>query len=247
MSKAILYIGPSGAGKTASIRTLNPASTFIVNSLKKDLPWRGSSKQYTYWNKETNPMGNMISTTQSKIVFQWLDYINNNFLHIKDVVIDDNTFLTAMELQRRSGETDWKKFNDIAQNFLDLAEKAKSLRDDLVVHILHHTMQDGGDGILEEKTFRAMSYGKLIDEKLGSQEAQFTVVLRAAKEADGDDINYVFYTRDARSSVKTPFGMFEDAKIPNDMLLVRKAVDCYYNDDCGDQPKVEAKKVKEKV
>ena len=77
-----------------------------------------------------------------------------------------------------------------------------------------------------------MSYGKMLDEKLGSMEAHFTVVLRAAKESEGNEIKYVFYTKDANSTVKTPLGMFEDEKIPNDLKMVREAIDCYYNEEC---------------
>jgi hypothetical protein len=231
MSRVVFYIGPAGAGKTSSIRTLNPKSTFIVNALAKDLPWKGSAKQYTYIDKEKNPSGNMVKTSNSTAIVTWLNFINKNRPDIKDIVIDDNTFLTSLELLRRSNEKNYDKFNDIAQNFIDLVTVSKQLREDIIVHILHHTQVEG-DGILQEKSYRAMSYGKLIDEKLGTQEAQFTIVLRAAKEKTDEGLQYVFYTRDADSTVKTPFGMFEEDKIPNDMSLVRKAITCYYDEDC---------------
>lgn len=162
--------------------------------------------------------------------------------HIKDIVIDDNTYLTILELQRRRAEG-WEKFETIVQNFLDLAFKSKSLRSDIVVHILHH-LAEVGDGILEDKHYKAISFGKFTDEKLGGQEAQFTIVLRAVKEKNGNNIEYVFYTRDANSTAKTPFEMFEDEKIPNDLLLVRKTMDCYYDDICPDNEVVVEKKSK---
>lgn len=234
MSKCIFYIGPSGAGKTSAIRTLDPKETFIFNALGKELPWRGSAKQYTYFDREKNPNGNMIKTSEAKVIVKWLEYIDKNMPHIREIVIDDNTFVTALELQRRKDES-WSKYEVIVQNFLDIAEMSKKLRDDINVHILHHT-QVSGDGVLEDKNFRAMSYGKLIDEKLGTQEAQFTIVLRAAKEVEGNDINYVFYTRDVGSTAKTPFEMFDADKIPNDLALVSKTVRCYYDEvDCDEE------------
>lgn len=161
--------------------------------------------------------------------------------HIKDIVIDDNTYLTIMELQRRKNEG-WEKYDHVVENFLALAAKSKSLRDDIVVHFLHHT-ETAGDGILEEKSYKAISFGKFTDEKLGGQETQWTIVLRAAKEKDGDKINYVFYTRDAHSTAKAPFEMFADEKIPNDMRLVRQTMDCFYSGDCDEeQPVVVVKK-----
>ena len=232
MSRNALIIAPSGAGKTTSVRTLDPQHTFIFNSLKKDLPWKGSAKQYKYLSKDQNGdfVGNMVATTDNRAIIKTLDYINNHMPHIKNVVIDDNTFITAMELQRRKDES-WDKFAIIVQNFLDLVEKSKNLRDDITVFFLHHTKVTG-DGVLEDKQVSAMSYGKMLDEKLGSMEAHFTVVLRAAKESEGNEIKYVFYTKDANSTVKTPLGMFEDEKIPNDLRMVREAIDCYYNEEC---------------
>lgn len=228
MSSSVLYIGPSGSGKSTAIRTLNPETTFIIKCVRKDLPWKGSAKQYTLWEKDKNPNGNMAITAHAKEVVGWLNYINKNRNEIKDIVIDDNTFLSSLELLRRVKETTWDKFSDIAQNFIDLANVSSNLREDLVVHILHHTTTDG-DGILEDKTFRAQSYGKLIDEKLGSIEAQFSIVLRASKEKFNDNIDYVFYTRDANSTCKTPIDMFEDETIPNDLALVSNTIREYYH------------------
>ena len=229
MSRAIFYIGPSGSGKTTAARTLNPKSTFVFNALGKDLPWKGSAKQYKYWSKE-NTTGNMLKTSNPHTVLTWLDHIDKKLPHVTDIVIDDNTFITSLELLRRQKETSWDKFTDIAQNFIAIAEKCKTMRDDLIVHILHHTQVEG-DGILDDKTYRAMSYGKLIDEKLGTQEAQFTIVLRAAKLKKDTGIEYVFYTSDPDSTAKAPMGMFEQETIPNDMDAVSKIVRCYYDEE----------------
>jgi len=229
MSRSVLYIGPSGSGKTSSAKKLDYKTTFIFNALGKELPWRASAKQYVTWNQETKE-GNLVNTSSAQTIIKWLDYIDKNMPHIKDVVIDDNTYLTIMELQRRKNEG-WEKYDHVVENFLALAAKSKSLRDDLVVHFLHHT-ETVGDGILEDKSYKAISFGKFTDEKLGGQETQWTIVLRAAKEKDGDKINYVFYTRDANSTAKAPFEMFASDKIPNDMALVRHTMDCFYNGDC---------------
>ena len=232
MSKNVLIIAPSGAGKTSSVRTLESKETFLFNALKKDLPWKGSAKQYTYLKKGEDGefTGNMYATSDSKVVEKFLDYINTDMLHIKNVIIDDNTFLTALELHRRKSEG-WDRFDIILDNFLKLVEKSKNLREDLTVFFMHHVKTEG-DGLLEEKSMSAMSYGKALDQKMGSMEAHFTVVLRAAKESDGNTIDYVFYTRDAHSTVKTPIGMFETEKIPNDLKMVKDAINCYYNEEC---------------
>jgi hypothetical protein len=221
-------MGESGAGKSTSIRTLNPKETFGFLSLGKDLPFKGSGKLYTPWNKETNPNGNIIKSSNARVVLQWLDFIDKKMPHIKNVFIDDNTHLSSLEYMRRIGEKTFDKFNDIADNMVNIAQKAASLRDDLTVFILHH-VKETGDGVLEEKKVKAQTIGKLVEEKLGSYEAFFTVILLATKlKGENGEPEYFFITRDANSTTKTPMGMFEQSKIPNDLQLVRDTITAYY-------------------
>ena len=50
MAKIIGIMGESGAGKTTSMRNLDPTTTFYIDCDKKGLSWRGWKKQY---NKES--------------------------------------------------------------------------------------------------------------------------------------------------------------------------------------------------
>lgn len=231
MSKAALIFGEAGGGKSTSIRTLDPKETFLINSLGKDLPFRGSSKMYTYWDKQNNPNGNMVKTTSSVAVLQWMDFISQKMPHIKYLVIDDNTHLSSMEFLRRIKENSWDKFNDIAANMVSIAQKAISLRGDLIVYIMHHIIETG-DGIIEDKKVKAMTIGKLVDQKLSSYESLFTVVLLAKKfKSDDDKLEYFFLTQDADSTAKSPMGMFDEPRIPNDLALVGKTIRSYYDEE----------------
>lgn len=244
MGKSVLVIGPSGSGKSTSIgaieelgiKGLNPKETMILSSLGKELPWRNSAKQYTIWNKEKNPNGNMIITSEPKSVLVWLHYINSKMPHIKNIVLDDNTHNSSMEYMRRIHEKSFDKFNDIADYMSRTAIDVKTFRDDLCVFFLHHT-RDFGDGILEAKQTSAMTIGKLVDEKLSGYESFFTIVLKATKKIKDENIEYHFMTKDADSTVKTPIGMFESKEIPNDLGYVREVIDCYYNGDCEETKK----------
>lgn len=244
MGKSVLVIGPSGSGKSTSIgaieelgiKGLNPEETIILSSLGKELPWRNSAKQYTIWNKEKNPKGNMIITSEPKSVLVWLHYINNKMPHIKNVVLDDNTHNSSMEYMRRIHEKSFDKFNDIADYMSRTAIDVKTFRDDLCVFFLHHT-RETGDGILEAKQTNAMTIGKLVDEKLSGYESFFTIVLKANKKVKDEEIEYHFMTKDADSTVKTPIGMFDTKEIPNDLGYVREVIDCYYNGDCEETKK----------
>jgi RNase adaptor protein for sRNA GlmZ degradation len=231
MSRIVLILGESGAGKSASIRNLNPKETFVINSLGKDLPFKGSAKSYTYYHKETNPAGNMVRTTSTQAIIQWLKFISEKLPDIKTIVIDDNTHQSSLEFLKRINEHTWDKWNDIASNMVNIVEFAKSLRDDLVIFILHHVITEG-DGILEDKKIKAMTLGKLVDQKLSSYESFFTVVLLAKKFKTKDGkLEYYFLTQDSDSTTKSPMGMFEEEKVSNDLAIVRERLISYYEEN----------------
>ena len=46
MAELCAIVGNSGTGKSTSIRTLDPKSTFIINVARKPLPFRGAKKNY---------------------------------------------------------------------------------------------------------------------------------------------------------------------------------------------------------
>jgi hypothetical protein len=246
VGKAVLVIGESKAGKSTSLRNLDPSKTIVFSVLNKGLPFKSSAKKYTIWNKESNPNGNVIVTSSAKVITQWLKFVNDKLPHVNVCVIDDSTFLSAKELDRRRDENGYNKFNDVAHDFLVISETANSLRPDLNVYFMHHVTTEG-DGILEPKKIKALSHGKMINEKLCSVEAQFEIVFLACKLVDdNNNISYKFKTRDANSTCGTPLGMFEDEYIDNDLQLVNDAINCFYH-DCEEDVLVEAKikKVKE--
>ena len=51
MSKAIMILGASGAGKTTSLEKLDPKVTFYIDADGKGLSWKGWRKQYNKENK----------------------------------------------------------------------------------------------------------------------------------------------------------------------------------------------------
>ena len=51
MSKLIAVMGESGAGKTTSMRNLDPKTTMYIDCDKKGLSWKGWRDQYNKENK----------------------------------------------------------------------------------------------------------------------------------------------------------------------------------------------------
>ena len=241
MSKAILIMGPSGSGKSHAIQFLNPKETAIINALNKDLPWKGSAKQYTVLNKN-NPNGNLINTDNPYEIARVLKFLSDKRPDIKNIVIDDHThiyvnyYLQQAGLEERrikNGEHPniYQKFTHLASFTKELADLSKSLRDDICVFIMHHT--DDSDDVLNGVVTKAASFGKFVEERLKGIESQFTVVLLAGKKADDHNkVRGYFKTQDVTSTAKSPYGMFEDAEIDNNIALVRTAIECYYDENC---------------
>lgn len=229
---SILIIGESGSGKSTSLRNLNAQETMVFSALGKGLPFKNSRIDYTVYNKESNPKGNLIVTSSAKSIANWLLHISEKRTEITTCVIDDSTFLSAKELDRRRDESGYAKFSDIAHDFLHLSEIANTLRADLNVYFLYHAVTEG-DGILEKRSTKALSHGKMIQEKLASVEAQFEIVLLACKIIDKDNnLSYKFKTKDADSTVKSPMGLFDSEYIDNDLELINTQIKCYYHSDC---------------
>ena len=50
-SKLIGIVGPTGTGKSTSVKHLDPKETYIINVAKKELPFKGAEKLYNSENK----------------------------------------------------------------------------------------------------------------------------------------------------------------------------------------------------
>ena len=217
MANLIAIVGSSGVGKSSSIRTLNPAETFIINVASKPLPFKGWRSKYTIWNKE-NPNGNYINTSNVATISSILNYINTKRPEIKSVIIDDSQYLMAFEYMDRSGETGFKKFSEIAQKFYSVLKAGIAMRDDLNIIMTCHS-ENIGDS--DNPQYKIKTIGKMIDNTI-TVEGLFTYVLFSMIQRDDDDKpKYVFQTHsDGTTTAKTPMDCFEEDYIPNDLQYV---------------------------
>ena len=215
MSKVIGIMGESGAGKTTSMRNLDPATTFYIDCDKKGLSWKGWRSQYQYEKH------NYMATDQISTVSQLLNKISTqeNMKQIKVVVIDTLNGLMVADEVRRMKEKGYDKWQDLAQCVWELLDSLYTFRDDLTIIVLCHSQtQKEDDGY----TFtRIKTSGKKLD-KL-NVESKLTTVLYAVAKEDG----YVFVTHAHNSTAKTPLGAFEEDEIPNDIVNVLKALEEY--------------------
>lgn len=213
MSQIICIMGESGAGKTTSMRSLDPATTYYIDCDKKGLSWKGWKQQYNADNK------NYFKTDNQNTVLNLLHGINDkdSAKHIKTVVIDTINGIMVADEMRRSKEKGYDKWIDLAVAIYDIIDYALVMRDDLTVIFVAHTQTERDE---TGYTFtRIKTSGKKLDKI--TLESKFPVVL-LAKVVDG---KHVFETKANNSTAKTPLGAFEETYIDNDISAVLKVLE----------------------
>lgn len=223
MSIPILILGQSGSGKSSSILHLPPKNTFIFNVCNKELPFRGAGRMYTEINSKSNPAGNKLSTDDYGAIDKTMRYIDRKRREIRYVIIDDSQYLIVNEFMRKhsnkgKGNDVYSVYSDIGTHFWRLIRDSKLLRNDVFVFFMHHAE------VTESGIIKAKTVGKLLDEKIDVP-GMFTIVLLAKRE---EQTNVFLTQNNGESPAKTPAGMFESEKIPNDLLLVATKIQNYY-------------------
>jgi len=218
MSKVIGVMGESGSGKTTSMRNLDPATTFYIDSDKKGLNWKGWRKQYAASKNNYWP------TDSFSVVSQLLDKINTDskFKNVKTVVIDTlNGLMVAEEMKILAMQSGDKRsaWSDLAQNGWALINKCLELRDDLTIIVLCHSETISDDnGIIRT---RIKTNGRKLEKLV--LESKMTTVVWSVRQ----DGQYKFILNADGSTCKIPLGSFETDEIPNDITEIIKALDEY--------------------
>lgn len=211
MSISTVILGESGTGKTTSLRNLDPANTLLIQVVKKPLPFR--SKGWSYFEPQKNKAGNIFVSDDWTTINTILRRTQR-----KVIVIDDFQYVLANEFMRRSDERGYDKFTEIAKHAWEIFNAANSLADDVRVYLLSHTATD------EQGNTKLKTIGKMLDEKI-TPEGLFTIVLKTVVT----DKDYFFSTKNSgHDTVKSPLGLFDSERIPNDLAAVDAAISSYY-------------------
>jgi ABC-type dipeptide/oligopeptide/nickel transport system ATPase component len=220
MSNTVLIIGESGSGKSTSIRNLDPSTTFIINVLGKPLPFMGGKKNYVNCDKD-NPFGNYVATDNTNTIKGLIMAVNDRRPEIKTLIVDDFNYTMTNEFMRQALTKGFDKFSLIAQNAWSIINCLNSTRDDLDCFVLMHsdTDQDGKS--------KPMTIGKLINDKVKLEGMVITCL--HALIIDGE---YKFLTQnDGCHMSKSPYGMFKDGLIDNDLTYIKQQLRKYLNED----------------
>ena len=201
MGVPVLVLGKSSAGKTYAIKGFDPKAVGIFSGEKGRLPFKGDYKVKT-------------RATYKDISAIFKDP------KLKSYVVDDSQYLMVNALFDRAKEVGYGKYTDFALDFRNLVHAVNySLPDDVIVYFLHHTEMDSNTGKTKAKTI-----GRMLDEKL-TVEGLFDIVLLATVDSEG----HHFVTQsDGTTTAKSPEGLFDSVKIPNNLKLVDNAIRDYW-------------------
>lgn len=211
MSIASLILGESGSGKSASLRNLDPATTLLIQCIRKPLPFRAKG-----WvlRQALADAGNIIQTDDPALIEKIMRKSTRDV-----IVIDDYQAVMVNELMSRSSEKGYEKFTDIGKNAWNIFNTAGALASHRRVYLLAHTQTDDYGSV------RMKTVGKMVDQTI-VPEGFFTIVLRTVV------INGVYQLRtqtNGQDCCKSPLEMFGDLLIPNDLAQVDAAICAYYD------------------
>jgi hypothetical protein len=231
-STLVGIVGSAGTGKSTSffpesalgIIGLDPSKTFVINVSGKPFPFKGWRNKYTPFNGKD---GNYLNTENPNVICKAMDYVSENRSEITNIVVDDFQYLLAFEFVEKAMVKGFDKFSEIAMHTMQVLNKGRHLRDNLKVFILAHSEEVTDAGF--EVTKKIKTIGRFLDEKI-ELPGLFTVLLFT--KCTWNDSNkktiYQFVTnRDISYPAKSPYGMFKDLYIPNDLGLVAQCIDEY--------------------
>lgn len=209
MAIPVLIMGPSGSGKSASLRNVE-GNWALYNVTNKPLPFKAKDN-----------IKGVNTDDYQKIKTGLLKAYDAG---MRSAVIDDAGYLLTSKFMAghrgKAGSAQFDLYNEIADNYYYLIKYiSDDLPGDMIVYVtMHEQKNDFGET-------RPKTIGKLLDDKV-CVEGMFTIVLRACK-VDG---KYVFTTNtDGLDVTKSPIGMFEETYIDNDLQLVDNEIRKYYN------------------
>lgn len=201
MATIVMVYGQSGTGKSTSLRNFKKGEASVINVSRKPMPFKCDLN-----------IANVGDYSQIKALLQKTAS--------KAIIIDDATYLLVNEYMSNADVKGFDKFVSMAKNFWSLVNFCiNELDDSKIVYFLGHS-EKADDGREHFKTV-----GKMLDSSV-CLEGYCTVVLKTLVE----DGHYYFSTHNnGYDTVKTPFGMFEEDRIENDLKAVDTTLRNYFN------------------
>lgn len=202
MGVPVLVLGPSGSGKTYSLRNLPKDSYGLIECEKTMLPFRGGKK-----------------FARTKDFCQLRGIIGEYAKRYDTVVVDDFGYcVTDMFIHRINAKDGFAVYKAIAAEVYNTVEFVNNLPQNVVVYITMHTDSDAFNNIIPKLM------GKMVNEKIDLLGMVNVCIL--CEVVDGEHVFIV----DGKPPAKC-CGIFDEAKLPNDLKLVNDGIHAYIGAD----------------
>lgn len=214
MARTIMIEGPSGRGKSFSLRNLPVKYTLIMNHERQKLPFKGANA-FREWRP-----------TSLGATFKHLDDALVNPQDQIIVIESLSAFLDMLLAEARVLKKGWDVFTYYNEKLGMFFERVRKFNDagKYVIVISHDditTNELTGDVVVSAKVKG--------NEWKGVIEKEFDIVFHAELQIDQDKKRrYVFRTQtDGIVPAKSPFGMFDDEFIDNDLAEILAKIKDY--------------------
>ena len=236
MSK-VLVLAKSGFGKTTSIgknealgiKGLNPKETFVISLTSKPLPFPKSNSMFPMSPKGQPPKtGNRIVAKDGFMVPKVISFLTENRPDIKNIVIDDTNYAMQDYYMENASKKGYDKFEKVGV-MMDQIFKAMEGFDGNLFMLAHY--EEYRESTSDEISYKMKTVGAMVDKYL-TPEGKFDVTLFGKQYYDEKtrEVNKKFITNfDGQFPAKSPYGMFDELEIINDLGLVSEKINEYYN------------------
>jgi hypothetical protein len=209
----IIIVGETGSGKSSSLRNLNDDSVAFIDTEVKGLPFANRARKY------------FPCTSPSQIKAARDAIAKDNAVRI--VITDSWTKIAEMELE--ACKAMFKGFDIYSNLETRLRDHLKSFKSSRVINIVTAlpeivgaTADSGG----EYKEKRAYVPGRALE---GKVEAEFLIAMYTQvlpRDGNKDIMDYFLLTnRHGICPAKSPMGLFDKIRVPNDLREVLKVVE----------------------
>ena len=210
MKPNIIVVGPSGSGKSTSLSSLNPKTTAVLNTERKQLPFKNAKE---FMNVPIKSVSEFHSALDKAMESD----------KIKTIVVESFTSLIEIIFReadiRYKGFDVWSYYNKEIDKILDKSKNS----DKYVIFTAIDGVYDGDNGV--EERYVAVD-GNRWKKRV---EKEFVIALFTDVHKGDEGVKYRFRTNTTgRDSAKSPMGMFEDLHIPNNLGKVVEACEEYY-------------------
>ena len=211
MKPNIIVVGKSGSGKSTSLRNLDPNTTAVLNTERKQLPFKGANN---FKNVAIPNLSTFNSAMEKAMASK----------EIKTIVVESFTSLIEMIYReadvRFKGFDVWSFYNKEIDRILNLSKNT----DKYIVYLAIDGAYDGDAGVQER--FVAVD-GNRWKKRV---EKEFVCCLFTDNHYGEDETKFRFRTQsNGKDSAKSPMEMFEHLYIENDLAQVIEKCEEYYN------------------